>query len=103
MAFHSDGKYAHVLDELASSVTVFDYDGTRAAFIWQQTISTLPPNFTGTNTTAEVRIHPNGRFRIPTTLPCSGYSRAAAGSTSSGSSTRRPRSMSSLTGSLEPG
>ena len=62
MAFHSDGKYAHVLDELASSVTVFDYDGTRAAFIWQQTISTLPPNFTGTNTTAEVCIHPNGRF-----------------------------------------
>jgi 6-phosphogluconolactonase len=62
MAFHSDGKHAYVLDELASSVTVFDYDGTRAAFIWQQTISTLPPNFTGTNTTAEVRIHPNGRF-----------------------------------------
>jgi 6-phosphogluconolactonase len=62
MAFHSDGEHAYVLDELASSVTVFDYDPVRAAFIWKQTISTLPPDFTGMNTTAEIRIHPNGRF-----------------------------------------
>jgi 6-phosphogluconolactonase len=62
MAFHSDEAHAYVLDELASSITVFDYDPLRAAFIWKQTISTLPPNFKGTNTTAEIRIHPNGRF-----------------------------------------
>jgi 6-phosphogluconolactonase len=62
MAFHSDGEHAYVLSELASSVTVFDYDSTRAAFTWKQTISTLPPNFNGANTTAEIRIHPNGRF-----------------------------------------
>jgi 6-phosphogluconolactonase len=62
MAFHPDGVHAYVLSELASSVTVFDYDRTRAAFIWKQTISTLPPDFTGTNTTAEIRIHPSGRF-----------------------------------------
>jgi 6-phosphogluconolactonase len=62
MAFHSDRQHAYVLSELASSVTVFDYDPVRAAFIWQQTISTLPPDFSGTNTTAEIRIHPNGRF-----------------------------------------
>jgi 6-phosphogluconolactonase len=62
MAFHPDGKHAYVLSELASSVTVFDYDPVRAAFLWKQTISTLPPDFSGTNTTAEIRIHPNGRF-----------------------------------------
>jgi 6-phosphogluconolactonase len=62
MAFHPDRQHAYVLSELASSVTVFDYDPVRAAFIWKQTISTLPPDFTGTNTTAEIRIHPNGRF-----------------------------------------
>jgi 6-phosphogluconolactonase len=62
MAFHPDRQHAYVLSELASSVTVFDYDSVRAAFIWKQTISTLPPDFTGTNTTAEIRIHPNGRF-----------------------------------------
>jgi 6-phosphogluconolactonase len=62
MAFHRDRQHAYVLDELASSITVFDYDPVRAALIWKQTISTLPPDFTGTNTTAEIRIHPSGRF-----------------------------------------
>jgi 6-phosphogluconolactonase len=62
MAFHPDRQHAYVLSELTSSVTVFDYDSVRAALIWKQTISTLPPDFTGTNTTAEIRIHPSGRF-----------------------------------------
>jgi 6-phosphogluconolactonase len=62
MAFHPDRQHAYVVSELASSVTVFDYDPVRAAFIWKQTISTLPPDFRGTNTTAEIRIHPTGRF-----------------------------------------
>ena len=62
MAFHPDRQRAYVLDELASSITVFDYDPVRAAFIWKQTISTLPADFTGTNTTAEIRIHPSGQF-----------------------------------------
>jgi len=62
MAFHPDRQHAYALSELASSVTVFDYDPVRAAFTWKQTISTLPPDFTGTNTTAEIRIHPSGRF-----------------------------------------
>src|SRR5262245_58871815 len=58
MAFHPDGKHAYVLDELASSITVFDYDPVRGAFIWMQTLSTLPHNFTATKTTAEIRVHP---------------------------------------------
>src|SRR6516162_3231524 len=62
MAFHPDRQHAYVLDELASSITVFDYDPVRAAFIWKQTISTLPADFTGTNTTAEIRVHPSGQF-----------------------------------------
>jgi 6-phosphogluconolactonase len=62
MAFHPDRKHAYVLDELVSSITVFDYDPVRGAFIWAQTVSTLPSSFTGTNTTAEIRIHPSGQF-----------------------------------------
>lgn len=62
MVFHPDRRRAYVLDELVSSITVFDYDQVRGAFIWKQTISTLPDNFTGTNTTAEIRIHPSGHF-----------------------------------------
>ena len=48
--------------QAASSVTVFSYDPVRAAFIWQQTISALPADFNGTNTAAEIRVHPSGRF-----------------------------------------
>jgi 6-phosphogluconolactonase len=62
MAFHPDRKHAYVLDELVSSITVFDYDPERGAFIWRQTLSTLPASFTGVNTTAEIRIHPSGQF-----------------------------------------
>jgi 6-phosphogluconolactonase len=62
MAFHPDRQRAYVLDELVSSITVFDYDSVRGACIWKQTISTLPDNFSGPNSTAEIRIHPNGQF-----------------------------------------
>ena len=62
MAFHPDRQHAYVLDELASTITVFDYEPVRGALIWKQTISTLPDNFTGTNTTAEIRVHPSGQF-----------------------------------------
>ena len=66
MAFHPDRQHAYVLSELVSAVTVFSYDPVRAAFIWQQTISALPADFTGTNTAAEIRIHPSGRFLYTT-------------------------------------
>jgi len=66
MAFHPDRQHAYVLSELVSAVTVFTYDPVRAAFIWQQTISALPPDFTGSNTAAEIRIHPSGRFLYTT-------------------------------------
>ena len=57
-----NGRRAYVLDELVSSMTVFDYDPMRGALVWLQTISTLPRHFSGNNTTAEIRIHPSGRF-----------------------------------------
>jgi len=62
MAFHPNRQRAYVLDELVSSITVFDFDPSRGALVWRQTISTLPSRFSGANTTAEIRIHPSGRF-----------------------------------------
>jgi len=49
MAFHPDRRHAYLVSELASAVAVFDYDPVRAAFIWKQTISTLPPDLYNTN------------------------------------------------------
>jgi 6-phosphogluconolactonase len=62
MAFHPDHLHAYVLHELTSSIDVFTYDAARGAFIWLQTISTLPAKFNGTNTTAEIRVHPSGSY-----------------------------------------
>lgn len=62
MAFHPDGVRAYVLNEMASTINVFTYDAVRGALVWLQTISALPRDFVGSNTTAEIRIHPTGRF-----------------------------------------
>jgi 6-phosphogluconolactonase len=62
MAFHPDRQHAYAVDELASTITAFHYDPVRGALVWLQTISTLPDNFHGTNTTAEIRIDRTGRF-----------------------------------------
>jgi 6-phosphogluconolactonase len=62
-ALHPDGKYAYANNELTSTVTAFAYDAERGTFEELQTISTLPESFDGrTNSTAEVRVHPSGKF-----------------------------------------
>jgi len=60
--FHPSGKFAYVINEMASTVTAFSYDAEKGAFSSVQTISTLPEGFDGENTTAEVRVHPSGKF-----------------------------------------
>ena len=62
MAFHPNRQRAYVLDELVSTIDAFSYDPLRGALVWLQTISTLPRDFVGSNTTAEIRVHPSGRF-----------------------------------------
>ncbi|MBI3680570.1 MAG: lactonase family protein [Acidobacteria bacterium] len=60
--FHPGGRFAYVINELQSTVTAFSWDAQRGAFGEVQTVSTLPADFKGNNTTAEVVAHPNGRF-----------------------------------------
>ena len=61
-AFQPGGKFAYVINELQSTVTAFAYDATRGALQEIQTLSTLPDDFSGSNTTAEIQVHPSGRF-----------------------------------------
>jgi 6-phosphogluconolactonase len=61
-AFHPGGKYAYVINELANTVTAFRYDPERGTLTEIQTISTLPKDFQGTSYTAEVQVHPSGKF-----------------------------------------
>ncbi|MCL6545862.1 MAG: lactonase family protein [Bryobacteraceae bacterium] len=62
MAFHPKGRYAYVICELTSVITAYSYDASRGAFTQLTAVSTLPPDFSGRNSTAEIEVHPNGRF-----------------------------------------
>lgn len=62
MTFHPNGKWAYVINELVSTVSALAYDADRGVFEELQTISTLPETFSDSNTTAEVLLHPSGRF-----------------------------------------
>jgi 6-phosphogluconolactonase len=62
VAFHPNGKFVYAINELNSTVTAYRYDAAKGALSEIQTVSTLPEGFTGTNTTAEVQVHPSGRF-----------------------------------------
>lgn len=60
--FGPDGRRAYAINELGNTITGYDYDGARGALRPIETVSTLPTGFTGENITAEIRVHPNGRF-----------------------------------------
>ncbi len=61
-AFHPNGKFGYVINEIGSTLTAFTYDRERGALVEIQTVSTLPKDFSGDNSTAEIEVHPSGRF-----------------------------------------
>lgn len=61
-AFHPSGKFAYVISEMASSITAFALDEARGTMLWLQTVSSLPPRFTGTSAGGEIVMHPSGQF-----------------------------------------
>ncbi len=61
-AFHPNGKIAFVINELASSITVLDSDARRGTLKAIQTVSTLPADFSGENTCADLHVSPDGKF-----------------------------------------
>jgi len=62
MDFSPDEKHAYVINELTNTVTVAEFDKKAGSFTDIQTIATLPEDFTERNTTAEIEVHPNGKF-----------------------------------------
>lgn len=61
-AFHPSGRFAYVINEIASTVTAFAYDAEKGSLDTLQTVGTLPDGFEGRNSTAEVQVHPSGKF-----------------------------------------
>jgi 6-phosphogluconolactonase len=61
-AFHPTKNWMYSLQEEASTIIFFAYDPDSGKLTAKKTYSSLPPGFTGTNFTSEIRITPNGRF-----------------------------------------
>ena len=61
-AFHPNGRFAYVINEMASTINAIRYDAEHGKLEIVQTISTLPGGYKGDTTTAEVQVHPSGKF-----------------------------------------
>ena len=62
LAFHPNGRFVYVINELDSTVAVSVYDPDKGMLIPFQVISTLPAEGVKGSTTAEIAVHPSGRF-----------------------------------------
>ena len=62
LAFHPGGKFAYVINEMKSTVTAMKWDPKAGALQEIETVSTVPVGNTVSNSTAEVFMHPNGKF-----------------------------------------
>jgi 6-phosphogluconolactonase len=62
LAFSGNGRFAYVVGEMLSTVNAFRYDAAHGSLEQFQTISTLPADFQGKSSGAEIVMHPNGRF-----------------------------------------
>lgn len=61
LAWHPTQPMAFSSDETGNSITAYKFDA-KTGLKPVQTLSTLPADFKGKNTTAEVKVHPNGKF-----------------------------------------
>jgi len=61
-AFRPDGRFAYVINELGNTVTVFEYSAEKGTLAVIQDISTLPAGHAEPSYTAEVVVHPSGKF-----------------------------------------
>jgi 6-phosphogluconolactonase len=60
--FHPNGRWFYSIQEEASTIVLFDYDAATDRLSSRQTISTLPPGFTGSNFCSEILVSADGRF-----------------------------------------
>jgi 6-phosphogluconolactonase len=64
VAFHPDGKHVYSINELTSTITVFDWNGSTGTLTPVQTVTTLQPSGGRPSSTAEIAVHPSGSFLV---------------------------------------
>lgn len=62
LALHPQGRAAYVLNELDATVTAFALDPRQGTLKELETVATLPADFKGANTSADIHVAPGGKF-----------------------------------------
>jgi 6-phosphogluconolactonase len=62
VVFHPNGRWVYLVTEMGSTVHFYHWDGRRGMLHETQSISTLPGDFHGVSTSAELRVSADGRF-----------------------------------------
>jgi 6-phosphogluconolactonase len=66
LTFHPNGRLVYVVNEMACSIVAYALDPAKGTLVELQTISALPAAFKDANTSAEIAVHPGGRFLYAT-------------------------------------
>jgi len=64
IAFHPDGKHVYCINELNSTITVFESNRSTGSLAAVQTVPTVAGSAARSNSTAEIAVHPSGSFLI---------------------------------------
>lgn len=62
LAFHPTGRLLYLLNETDATLGVYAVDADSGTLVEQQTVASLPPDFTGKPSAADLHITPDGRF-----------------------------------------
>ena len=60
--FHPNGRWLYSIQEEGSTIVLFDYDARQGNLSARQTISSLPPEFAGSNFCSEILVSADGKF-----------------------------------------
>jgi 6-phosphogluconolactonase len=60
--FDPGGKFGYLVNERTGVVNAYTWDASRGVLTEIQSAGTLPKNFKGLNDSAEIAVHPNGKF-----------------------------------------
>lgn len=64
LAFHPNGKFVYLINETSSTMSLYSLDNTAGTLTEVQTVPTIPASFSGTNTAAEVWVHPSAKWLL---------------------------------------
>ena len=62
VSFHPNGKWLYCINELDSTLSVLEFDSKKGTLKELETVTTLPSDYPEANSTAEVIVHPSGKF-----------------------------------------